>query len=78
MAEKSLAMMVSEQLKEQAEDYKTVAKEYKNQMKTWKVVAIVFIVISLALSTYTLFLLDSLNDDIGLIQDEVEELYDKN
>ena len=47
-------------------------------MKTWKIVALVFIAISLAISTYTLFLLDSLNDDIGLIQDEVEDLYDKN
>lgn len=78
MAEKSLAMMVSEQLKEQAEDYKKVAKEYKKQMKTWKIVALVFIAISLAISTYTLFLLDSLNDDIGLIQHEVEDLYDQN
>lgn len=78
MAEKSLAMMVSEQLKEQAEDYKKVATEYKKQMKTWKIVALVFIAISLAISTYTLFLLDSLNDDIGLIQHEVEDLYDQN
>lgn len=77
MAEKSLAMMVSQQLKEQAEDYKTVAKTYKKQMRTWKIVALVFIAVSFAISIYTLFLLDSLNDDIGLIQHEVEELYDQ-
>ena len=57
--------------------YKNVAKEYKKEKKIWQYVVIAFIIISLALSTYIIVLLDSLNDDIGLIRDEVEDIIEQ-
>lgn len=71
--EDSIFISICKDFKTSAEDYKKVAIEYKNGRKRWFISTIVLFVLLVGLSIYTILLLDSMNDDIGLIQKEIQE-----
>ena len=78
--EDSIFINICKDFKASAEDYKKVALEYKKATedaklgrKRWFISTIVLFVLLVGLSIYTILLLDSMNHDIGLIQQEIQE-----
>lgn len=74
--EENMATYIINELQKQNEDYKRVALEYKKGNKRKFIVIMILLISFLGMTIYNLILLDSMNDDIGIIQKEVEEIHD--